>query len=124
MTATQSQLKQRIHNTYNDVGKLIAGLLKGRESLLCGSVYIRKRRCGKTGCRCCRGALHEDMVYAVKEGNAMCIRSIGKIEGIMLKRGINQLKQYKRRRQEVVKCFKEILSTIDRLGALRIERYR
>jgi len=64
------------------------------------------------------------MVYAVKEGNAMCIRSIGKIEGIMLKRGINHLKQYKRRRQEVVKCFKEILSTIDRLGALRIERYR
>lgn len=123
MKGNQSQLKQRINNLYHDVGRIIAGLLKSRRELICGSVYKRRRRCGKARCRCSRGALHEDMVYAVRTGARMRVRSIGKMEALMIKQGINQLRQYQRRRQDVAGGCKEILSAIDMLERVRTERY-
>lgn len=39
-----------------------------REPFLCGSLVTMQRTCGKAGCRCTRGELHESLYLAVREG--------------------------------------------------------
>ena len=124
MQGNQSQLRQRINRLYTEVGTIIDGLLKGRKTLVRGSVYIRRRRCGKNNCRCNRGSLHEDMVYAVREGRHMNVHAIGKMEGMMIKEGLNRLRHYQRRRHAVAQGFTRILAGLDTLGKLRSEGYR
>jgi hypothetical protein len=39
-----------------------------QRGLLRGSLLVRRRSCGKAGCRCTRGHLHESLYLAISQG--------------------------------------------------------
>ena len=66
MTSRQqaSVYRQQVPALVKHIGWL-ASMAQGSSALLPGSIYGRRRRCGKPGCRCIRGHLHNDTVLAV-----------------------------------------------------------
>jgi hypothetical protein len=56
MTAHERQLRSSLHQILHQQG------------VIHGSLIVRKRACGKGGCRCARGQLHESLYLVVTEG--------------------------------------------------------
>ncbi len=61
-----SQLRKQIQQRQREIGELFR-VLKQRRPLIRGNAYNLRRRCGKDGCRCQDGHLHESWVLSVPE---------------------------------------------------------
>jgi hypothetical protein len=46
--------------------------LASQRGLLRGSLLVRRRVCGKAGCKCARGELHESLYLVISEGGRTC----------------------------------------------------
>jgi hypothetical protein len=58
-----------LRSQLNQAPQQLAALLElcfGRESLLPGSMYTLRRKCGKPNCHCARGALHESTILSYR----------------------------------------------------------
>lgn len=62
-----SRLRQEIRRVQANVDTHMESLLS-RRTLLSGSIYEWKRRCGATNCRCTRGDLHRSWVFSYRQG--------------------------------------------------------
>jgi hypothetical protein len=65
MNRQLSDLRSQLRQTQQELQALLEAFL-GRESLLPGSVYILRRKCGKKNCHCARGELHESTVLSYR----------------------------------------------------------
>lgn len=120
MTANEqaSRLRQRILQQSEWFTRSVE-VVVGRSGLLAGSLYERGKRCGKAGCRCNRGSLHRGMVLAVRQRGRSYWVSLAGLDKQELARLVNHWKQFRRARREMIRTFKDILATADRLGKLR-----
>ncbi len=113
-----SRCRQQMREIQEELGQL-ASVAQGRLPWLQGSLYPRRRRCGKRGCRCGRGKLHQDMALAMRvEGKSRLLA----LRGAELERAkelIRTSRQLSQTRAQLVRTFGRLLKTFDTLGRLR-----
>jgi len=86
-----------------------------------GSFRRLLRRCGKERCRCCRGKLHESLVFIEWDGGRRRVRktTIGKEQA--LRKPVKRYERLRRLRARLSKIHAEALRLCDRLCEHRLE---
>jgi hypothetical protein len=113
-----SRLRQRVHRVRKQIDQQIDKLTE-RGPFIKGAVYCLRRKCGKPGCRCEKGALHQNLVLAVPEKGAKRMRTVpkGKHEQWQLLAG--RYRRFRRSRAQLVKLFAQLLVLVDELERQR-----
>lgn len=94
-------------------------VVKERTHILPGSVYRRGRRCGKRGCRCCRGELHMSLVLTVqKDGKSRWV-SLEGLDKEKVQQLVRDWRRFRMVRSEMLHTFRDLLSEVDQLGRMR-----
>ena len=116
-----SQLRKQLQRGQREVSQLL-WILKQRPPLLRGSVYILRRKCGKTGCRCQEGHLHESWVLSVPEKGRKRMRVVPRGKRLVWQQMSERYRRFRRARADLVKRFAQILKRVDELERERTVR--
>lgn len=79
------------------------------EPFLRGGVYRLRRRCGKAGCRCVRGALHESWVFLAREEGVQRMRVVPKAQTARWREMAERYRRFRRARRELGRLYREVL---------------
>lgn len=109
-----SQLRKQIQQRQREVSELLR-VLKERPALIRGSVYNLRRQCGKTGCRCREGHLHESWVLSVPEKGRKRMRAVPKGKRLNWQQMTDRYRRFRRARARLVKLFAEIIKRVNEL---------
>jgi len=117
--------KQQAARTRQNICGLIEHLqsqaqrMMGTVPLVRGSFYRYRRRCGKAGCRCARGALHAGQAFAICTGGRQRTLPLAGVDREELSRHVGTYRDLRRVRAEMVRAFGELLEAVDKLEQLR-----
>ncbi len=109
-----SQLRKQIQQCQREVGDLLR-MLKQRRPLVRGNVYNLRRKCGKAGCRCQDGHLHESWVLSVPEKGRKRMRAVPKGKRAQWQPMTERYRRFRRARARLVKLFAESIKWVDEL---------
>jgi hypothetical protein len=109
-----SRLRKRIQQCHREVSDQLR-VLKQRRPLVRGNVYNLRRKCGKAGCRCQDGHLHESWVLSVPEKGRKRMRAVPKGKRTQWQPMTERYRRFRRARARLVKLFAEILKLVDEL---------
>jgi hypothetical protein len=98
--------------------------LLGSGVLLPGSIYRRRRRCGKPQCRCLRGQLHQDRVLAIRRAGRVVVRCLDPVGEEASEEAVVAWRLFRRQRHELVKACRGLIQAVDGLGRLRQAKSR
>ncbi len=113
-----SRLRQQLRQQWEELGRVMNGL--GQiQGILRGSLYLRERKCGKSGCRCQRGQLHRDLTLSVRHEGQSRRKSLKGVDVEKLRSWVNQYRQFRRGRAKMVKLFGQMLVAVDGVGKLQ-----
>ena len=110
----KSQIRKQLQGSQREVADLLR-LLKQRPSLIRGSVYPLRRKCGKATCRCQEGHLHESWVLSVPEEGKKRMRVVPKGKRLAWQQMSERYRRFRRARARLVKLFAEIIKLVDEL---------
>lgn len=91
----------------------------GHGPLVRGSLYRYQRRCGKTNCRCARGALHAGQAFATRTGGRSRTLPLTGVDREKLFQCVGAYRELRRVRAEMVRTFGELLKQMDKLERFR-----
>jgi len=109
-----SQLRKQLQQCQREFGDLLR-VLKQRRPLIRGSCYNLRRKCGKDGCRCQDGHLHESWVLSVPENGRKRMRAIPKGKRTQWQSMTERYRRFRRARARLVKLSAEIIKLVDEL---------
>jgi hypothetical protein len=109
-----SQLRKHLEQCQREFGKLL-GVLMQRRPLVRGNVYNLRRKCGKAGCRCQEGHLHESWVLSVPEKGRKRMRAIPRGKRTQWRAMTERYRRFRRARARLVKLSVEIVKLVDEL---------
>jgi len=109
-----SRLRKQLQQCQREVGDLL-GMLKQRRPLVRGNVYNLRRKCGKAGCRCQDGHLHESWVLSVPEKGSKRMRAVPKAKRTQWQSMTERYRRFRRTRARLVKLFAEVIKLVDKL---------
>jgi hypothetical protein len=109
-----SQLRKQLQRRQREVGEWLR-LLKQRPPLIRGSVYLLRRKCGKSVCRCQEGHLHESWVLSVPDQGRKSMRAVPRGQRIAWQQMTERYRRFRRARAHLVKLFAEIIQRVDEL---------
>ena len=118
---TASRLRKRILDPHEEQRALLEAVVSCR-SLVKGSVYDLKTRCGKPSCVCAQGQRHSAMVVSWSQGGRTRILTVQPGDLDRLIRLTGEYRSFRQARARLVKLEKELLKEVDKLEtALREE---
>lgn len=118
---TASRLRKRILDLHEEQRALLEAVVSCR-SLVKGSVYDLKTRCGKPSCVCAQGQRHSAMVVSWSQGGRTRILTVQPGDLDRLIRLTGEYRSFRQARARLVKLEKELLKEVDKLEtALREE---
>ena len=103
---------------WTQMGGLLDELQK-RESLVKGTLYERRRRCGRQGCRCGRGQLHVSRAFSYSEGGQTRHLSLRGIDSTRLERSVDGYRRFRTARAELVKRWHALMELIEEMESVR-----
>ncbi len=109
-----SRLREQIQQCQREIGDQVR-ILKQRRPLVRGNVYNLRRKCGKAGCRCQEGHLHESWVLSVPEKGRKRMRAVPKGKRTQWQPMTERYRRFRRSRARLVKLFAELLQWVDEL---------
>ena len=109
-----SRLRKQIQQRQREISDLLR-VLKQRRPLVRGNLYNLRRKCGKDGCRCQDGHLHESWVLSVPEKGRKRMRVVPRGKRTQWQQMTERYRRFRRGRARLVKLFAEILKLIDEL---------
>ena len=86
---------------------------------LAGSLIEQSRRCGKAGCRCTRGALHESWVWMTREQGVQRLRVVPKDQTARWREWAEHYRRFRRARRELDRQYREVLRLVKLLESAR-----
>ena len=89
------------------------------KSVIKGSVYELKRKCGKPGCKCAQGELHCRMVVSASEKGRTRLRVIPRGFLVEVKSKVRRYQQLRRARVRLIEVHKKMLQVMDEMEAMR-----
>lgn len=113
-----SQYRQQLRKVGQQIERQL-GTLMEHKPLLRGSVYRLRRRCGKAGCRCTRGELHESWVYLVREKGVQRLRVVPKGQTARWREWAENYRRFRRAQRDLGRLVREALRLAGELEALR-----
>lgn len=119
MTGNISSLRQQLWRSYTAL-KLSLRPLQRSESMVQGSFYLLRRKCGKPNCRCAQGQLHASWVITRSEQGQDRIYSVPQDQRGGLRALSQEYRRYQRARAVLVKRHLKILQLVDRIAELRM----
>ena len=113
-----SQLRQSLVGLADEVRQLIEPFFSDK-SVIKGSVYELKRKCGKPGCKCTQGELHCSMVVSASERGRTRLRVIprGFLGEVQSK--VRRYQELRGARARLVEVHKKILHLMDEMESMR-----
>ena len=113
-----SNVRQQILKLLEHLERL-AQAVQGKSSMVRGSLYQRRCKCGKPGCRCAKGRLHRTAALSVyREGRSRPV-SLKDINLDRLAECVDNYRGFRKTRAEIVTTCALLLKAVDRLGKLR-----
>ena len=109
-----AQLRKLLQQCDRELGDLLRSV-KQRGPLIRGNVYALRRKCGKAGCRCQDGHLHESWVLSVPEKGKKRMRIIPPGRRTQWQTMAERYRRFRRARARLVKLFAEIIKLVDEL---------
>lgn len=117
----ESKLRLIVRQHHDGLAAILAGL-QSREPIIRGSVYTRRRQCGKPRCRCLRGHPHQDRVLALRRAGRVSVRGLDPAADAAIEEGVAAWQGFRRQRGELAAACRGLLRAVDRLAALRSAR--
>jgi len=111
-----SRARKRILDLHGQELDLLRALADCR-SLLKGTVYNLKTRCGKPSCACARGERHSAMVLSWSQGGKTKLMTVQAGDLDRLIRLTGAYRSFRQARSRLVKLQKELLREVDQLEA-------
>jgi hypothetical protein len=84
-----------------------------------GGVYRLRRKCGKAGCRCTRGELHESWVLLTREQGVQRMRAVPKGQIAKWREWAQRYRRFRLARRELTRQYREVLRLASLLEAAR-----
>lgn len=114
-----SRLRQILSRLRDQFAPLVQTLL-GRETLVRGSVYELRRKCGKPSCVCAGGeSLHSCMAITWTSDGRKRLRSLSPKEEMELRRLTENYRRFRQARSQLVELHGKLLEVVDQLEAIR-----
>ena len=115
--------RQELRALLGEISSLAEAFL-AREPLLGGSLQRLRRRCGKAGCRCARGKLHESLVLVESSSGRRSVRTLSGREALKLQKPSSRYRSLRRLRARLRELQREVLRRCDRLTRARLKEAR
>lgn len=121
MNQQLSSLRSQILKVQEQLPQLLQDCL-ARESLLPGSLYALRRKCGKPNCRCARGELHESTVLSYR-GNGRPRNISPPPERLdSLRSMTHAYRRCRQARAKLARWQRRLLTLVDALEAARVQQ--
>ena len=116
-----SRLRQSLRRLSDEARKLIEPSFS-HKTVIKGSVYELKRKCGKPGCKCAQGELHSRMVLSASERGKTRLRVIphGFLVEVQIK--VRRYQELRRARSRLVEMHRKMIRVMDEMEAMRREQ--
>lgn len=116
-----SRLRQSLRRLCDEAGKLIEPSFSDK-TVIKGSVYELKRKCGKPGCKCAQGELHSRMVLSASEKGKTRLRVIphGFLVEVQIK--VRRYQELRRARSRLVEVHRKMIRVMDEMEVMRREQ--
>jgi len=119
-----SRDRQRLRGLFYSQMRLMQIFL-GTRGLVKGGIYKTRLKCGKKGCRCERGELHEVWMFYRSEEGKTKIRTLSREDVTEYGKYTRSYQRYRQARAELVRLQKEQIGLIDQIEeGLRKENWR
>jgi hypothetical protein len=113
-----SRLRGELQEAWQHMGTLL-GRLGGRRVLVRGTLYERRRRCGRQGCRCERGELHVAEAFSVSEAGKTKHLPLGGVNRQRLREGVENYRRFRAARRQLRAACRRLLALADQMEELR-----
>ena len=113
-----SRLRQRLREAGRQFDRQLRTLLE-HDPLLRGGVYRLRRRCGKAGCRCARGELHESWVWLTREQGVQRLRVVPKDQTARWRELAAYYRRFRLARRELARQYREVHRLVKLLEGAR-----
>ena len=120
-----SRARQELRQTWERMGPLLE-IVQGRYALVRGTLYERKRRCGRPGgrcgrpgCRCARGELHVSQAFGVSEDGKTRHRPLTHVDHDRLRAGVDAYGRFRAARRQLRAASRHLLALVDELEQAR-----
>lgn len=113
-----SRLRLSLRRLSDEASKLIEPSFSDKP-LIKGSVYELKRKCGKPGCKCTQGELHNQMVLSASEKGKTRLRVIphGFLVEVQIK--VRRYQELRRARSRLVEVHRKMIRVMDEMELMR-----
>jgi len=111
--------RAEVWRVYGSVANTLRQLERS-QSMLQGSFYLLRRKCGKPNCRCARGKLHATWVLTRSEQGKDRLYPVPKEEQPKVRRWAAEYRKYQRARAALVKQQLKLLAMVDRIAEQRL----
>ena len=115
-----SQLRQSLLHLANEVRGLVEPFFSDK-SVIKGTVYELRRRCGKPGCKCARGELHAQMVVSSSEEGKTRLRVIPRGYLVEVQEKVRRYQTLRHARARLGALHEKMLEVMDEMEAMRRE---
>ena len=113
-----SRLRQELREAWERMGVLLEPIYD-RGLLVRGSLYPRKRRCGRPGCRCERGTLHVSQALSISEDGQTRHVPLSQVDRERLEEGVTNYRKFRTARQELRATYEHLRTLVDQMERLR-----
>ena len=115
-----SQLRQSLRRLANEIRQVGEPFFSDK-SVIKGSVYELKTKCGKPGCKCAKGQLHHRMVISASEKGKTKLRAIPHGFLVEVQTKVRRYQELRRVRVRLIEVHKKMLQVMDEMESMRRE---
>lgn len=116
-----SRLRQELSEA-NRLYQVQLRVVMSHKGMMSGSVYLLRRKCGKDGCRCGRGELHESWVHQYREDGVQRTRMVLKGMRSRWRALTDEYRRFRLARREMARLSARMLELVDLIGRARDAR--
>ena len=113
-----SQLRHSLRRLSDELRQLIIPSFSDK-SVIKGSVYELKRKCGKPGCKCAQGQLHSRMVVSASEKGKTILRVIPHGFLVEVQAKVRRYQELRRARARLVEVHRKMIQVMDEMEVIR-----
>lgn len=114
-----SSTRQQLWRAYAALAPTLRRLQRA-DSMVQGSCYLLRRKCGKPNCRCASGQLHATWVLTRSEQGKDRLYTVPQDQRARIRQGAAEYRRYQRARAVLVKRHLRLLALVDQMAAQRL----
>lgn len=119
----KSRLRRALVDVKEEQERQVEAVLTEKGPLIRGTVGRRRRRCGRSGCHCNRGELHESKYLSVAvEGRTRMVH-LPEADVTRVGEAARRYRRFRRARAQLVRLGARLVELVDRLGHTLLEGY-